>query len=64
MSTYNLCFEQEYEKISGFFYLTIFIFGGKSFILFQQACFRNGNNICDVLFVFLHIKDLMKRGLL
>ena len=35
-------FWAEIWKISEFFYLKIFIFGGKIFSIFKQACFRNG----------------------
>ena len=43
--THNPCFEQKYEKYQNF-YLTIFIFGGKIFTIFELACFRNGRQIC------------------
>ena len=46
-STHNLCFEQKNEKYQIFFYLKIFIFGGKIFIIFEEACFRNVTELID-----------------
>ena len=34
-STHNLCFEQKYEECQIFFYLKMFIFGGKIFSIFE-----------------------------
>ena len=41
-STHNVCFEQEYEKISDFFFWKFSVFGCKIFNIFELACFHNG----------------------
>ena len=41
MSTFNLCFEQKYEKISELLSEKFSFFGGEIFKIFEEACFRN-----------------------
>ena len=53
MPTHNLCFEQEYEEIR-IFYLKIFIFRGKIFSIFEQACFLKIQMMKEKMFA-LHL---------
>ena len=46
MSTHNLYFEQNYEKISEFLFENFLFLGGKIFSIFEYAYFRNEAKLC------------------
>ena len=63
-STYNLCFEQKYEKISEFFIWKLSIFGGEIFNIFEKVCFRNGLDMSNCVFVdvLLYLRILQRHN--